>query len=278
MRIVIFVFGYLLFIGCKKMEVVVTPPPVVVVPEEAIKFSTNIDTGTYYASDTLPIVITVSSKIPSAGIIYSITTTWTDSSKQIFKLDTTLSASSLSLNIPGLTNLSESSLASNDTFAIYNTSTAAHEEATLLSLANLVGSELGINPINGVIYSASTWTDNSNGTITLPTVNVVLYNDQYWSGTAANYTVTGGTTGTGITGLTDDAINYIYIDYNSGTPQWVVTTSEPDYNRSDRAKYLTIYRLGLFLHILCFTLNYKHLKHMKSVKNQLTIRYLNESF
>jgi hypothetical protein len=64
MKIVIFVFGFLLFIGCKKMEVAVTPPPVVV-PEEAIKFSTNIDTGAYYASDTLPIVITVSSKIPS---------------------------------------------------------------------------------------------------------------------------------------------------------------------------------------------------------------------
>ena len=68
MRIVIFVFGYLLVIGCKKMEVVVAPPPVVVVPEEAIKFSTNIDTGTYYASDTLPIVITVSSKIQSKKV------------------------------------------------------------------------------------------------------------------------------------------------------------------------------------------------------------------
>jgi len=50
----------------------------------------------------LPLVITVSSKLPKAGILYSILLNWTDSSKQIFKLDTTLTISSLSLKIPGL--------------------------------------------------------------------------------------------------------------------------------------------------------------------------------
>jgi hypothetical protein len=101
MKKVIFVLGILFLIACKKSEVVVTPPPVVVVPEEAVKFSTNLDTGTYYVSDTLPLIITVSTKVPAAGFIYSVTTTWTDSSKQIFKLDTTITAASLSLNIPG---------------------------------------------------------------------------------------------------------------------------------------------------------------------------------
>jgi hypothetical protein len=70
--------------------------------EEAIKFSTNLDTGSYNVLDTLPLVITVSSKLPKAGILYSILVNWTDSSKQIFKLDTSLTVSSLSLNIPGL--------------------------------------------------------------------------------------------------------------------------------------------------------------------------------
>ena len=100
MKKVFFALGILLVFACSKTEVPATPA-VVVVPEEAIKFTTNLDTGTYNVSDTLPLVVTVSSKLPATGIIYSILATWTDSSKQIFKLDTSLTASSLSLNIPG---------------------------------------------------------------------------------------------------------------------------------------------------------------------------------
>ena len=70
--------------------------------EEAIKFSTNLDTGTYNVLDTLPLVITVSSKLPKSGLQYSVLVNWTDSSKQIFKLDTNASISSLTLKIPGL--------------------------------------------------------------------------------------------------------------------------------------------------------------------------------
>jgi hypothetical protein len=83
---------------------------VVVVQEEAIKFTTNLDTGTYNVADTLPLVVTVSSKLPSAGLLYSILINWTDSSKQIFKLDTSLTVSSLSLNIPGLKKIGAYSL------------------------------------------------------------------------------------------------------------------------------------------------------------------------
>ena len=78
--------------------------------EESIKFSTNLDSGTYNVVDTLPLVITVSSKLPKAGILYSILVNWTDSSKQIFKLDTGLNNSSLSLKIPGLKKLGAYSL------------------------------------------------------------------------------------------------------------------------------------------------------------------------
>ena len=97
----IFALGVLLVLACSKTEVPATPP-VVVIPEEAIKFTTNLDTGTYNVTDTLPLVVTLSSKLPSAGILYSILVNWTDSSKQIFKLDTSLIVSSLSLSIPGL--------------------------------------------------------------------------------------------------------------------------------------------------------------------------------
>lgn len=97
----ILALGILFALACSKTEVPATPSTPVV-QEEAIKFTTNLDTGIYNVADTLPLIISVSSKAPSAGFIYSVLTTWTDSSKQIFKLDTSASAISLSLSIPGL--------------------------------------------------------------------------------------------------------------------------------------------------------------------------------
>lgn len=101
MKRVILALGILFVFACTKTEVPTTPP-IPVVQEVAIKFTTNLDTGTYNVADTLPLVVTVSSKLPSAGVLYSILVNWTDSSKQIFKLDTSLTVSSLSLTIPGL--------------------------------------------------------------------------------------------------------------------------------------------------------------------------------
>ncbi len=109
MKRVIFALGILFVFACSKTEAPAIPLTPVV-QEEAIKFATNLDTGTYNVADTLPLVITVSSKLPSAGILYSILVNWTDSSKQIFKMDTSLTVSSLSLNIPGLKKLGSYSL------------------------------------------------------------------------------------------------------------------------------------------------------------------------
>jgi len=109
MKRVFFALGVLFVFACSKTEVPTTPP-IPVVQEETIKFTTNLDTGTYNVADTLPLLITVSSKIPAAGVLYSILVNWTDSSKQIFKLDTSLTVSSLSLNIPGLKKIGSYSL------------------------------------------------------------------------------------------------------------------------------------------------------------------------
>ena len=109
MKKVIFALGISIVFACSKTEVPKTPPALVV-QEEAIKFTTNLDTGTFNVIDTLPLTITVSSKIPAAGALYSILVNWTDSSKQIFKLDTSLTVSSLSLNIPGLKKIGSYSL------------------------------------------------------------------------------------------------------------------------------------------------------------------------
>ena len=101
MKRVIFALGVLFLFACSKTEVPAIPP-VVVIQEETIKFTTNLDTGTYNVADTLPLVVTVSSKLPSAGLLYSILVNWTDSVRQIFKLDSNSSSTSLNLNIPGL--------------------------------------------------------------------------------------------------------------------------------------------------------------------------------
>ena len=100
MKKVTLALGILMLCACSKVDKVTPPTPVT--QEEAIKFTTNLDTGTYNVVDTLPLIINISSKIPTAGIVYSITAIWTDSAKQIFKLDTSAATSSLNLNIPGL--------------------------------------------------------------------------------------------------------------------------------------------------------------------------------
>lgn len=101
MRTLFFLFGIILFVACKKVDKTPVTPITPVIQEEAIKFTTNLDTGTYNVSDTLPLTITVSSKLPASGFIYSISTTWVDSTKQIFKLDTSTSQSNISLYLTG---------------------------------------------------------------------------------------------------------------------------------------------------------------------------------
>lgn len=154
MKRVIFVLGVLFLIACKKSEVAVTPP-VVVVPEEAVKFSTNLDTGTYYVSDTLPLIITVSTKIPAAGFIYSVTSTWTDSAKQIFKLDTTITAASLSLNIPGHKRMGNYSVQVNVT----SKSTSTNTSAKSIAVVNIPY----VSAINVDIDKSLNWNDHVQG-------------------------------------------------------------------------------------------------------------------
>jgi hypothetical protein len=89
MKKIIVILGVLCTYACTKTKVP-SNPPTTVTQEESIKFSTNIDTGAYYVIDTLPLVITVSSKLPSSGIMVSVISTWTDSLKQIHKICLTL--------------------------------------------------------------------------------------------------------------------------------------------------------------------------------------------
>ena len=162
MRIITSLISICILIACSKVEKVSQPAPIVI-PEEAIKFSTNLDTGTYNISDTLPLVITVSSKIPSAGIIYSISTIWTDSSKQIFKIDTTLIAGNLSLKIPGHVRMGSYSVQINLT----SKSNSNNISSKTLSLVNVP-----ILPaVNTDLFPSLNWNDHVAGKNSIYDIN-----------------------------------------------------------------------------------------------------------
>jgi len=93
----------LFILACKKIDKTSRTPITPGVQEDAIQFTTNLDTGSYNLTDTLPLIITVSSKLPASGLIYSVTTAWSDSSKIIFNLDSTLNQTRLVLHISGHT-------------------------------------------------------------------------------------------------------------------------------------------------------------------------------
>ncbi len=110
--------------ACSKTSVPATPPAPLV-QEEAIKFATNLDSITYSIADSISLVLSVSSKIPSSGLIYTVSSTWVDSNKLVFKIDSITSQSSLSLNIPSLTKT-----------GTYNLSISISSKATSTNLSN----------------------------------------------------------------------------------------------------------------------------------------------
>lgn len=132
MKRVFIALGVLFVFSCTKTENPTTTQPPVTVQEESIKFTTNLDTGTYNVADTLPLVISVSSKLPTSGLLYSITATWTDSSKQIYKLDTSLTQSILTLNIPGLKKTGNYALS----IAVTSKSTSTNTSSKSITVVN----------------------------------------------------------------------------------------------------------------------------------------------
>lgn len=103
----------------------------------------------------------------------------------------------------------------------------------------------------GIITNYSGWTNNGNGTMNLPQVQVALYNNPNFLGEILVYTISSGVTGSGgISGLTDNDTNYIYIDYNNGNPRWVVSTDDSAINNSSVVRFQNVYRIGNFIHNL----------------------------
>ena len=100
----ILVLFVLSLLGCSKKEVIPDPPIVPVVVEEPVKFtlSPDLSASNYLLTkDTLEFTITVSSKMPSSGFIYSIAISRLDSTLALYKLDSTISQNSLVVKTGG---------------------------------------------------------------------------------------------------------------------------------------------------------------------------------
>lgn len=98
-----------------------------------------------------------------------------------------------------------------------------------------------------VVYVDST--DNGDGSLTLPAIQVNLFDNAIFTGKPKTYNVSGGTTGIGsIPALTDNTVNYIIIKYNGGAPVYDVITDVSIINLSNNTPYITVYRDGTVLH------------------------------
>jgi hypothetical protein len=100
----ILVLFVLSFIGCSKKEVIPVTPVLPVVVEEPVKFtlSPDLSASNYLLTkDTLEFTITVSSKMPSSGFIYSIAISRLDSTLALYKLDSAISQNSLVVKTGG---------------------------------------------------------------------------------------------------------------------------------------------------------------------------------
>jgi hypothetical protein len=150
MRSVILALGIMSCVfACKKTESTIVPVIVTpIVQEETIKFTTNIDSGYFLSNDTIPISITVSSKVPAAGFIYSITTTWSDSSKLISKIDSVSTQSTLAIQVPNLNKVGK-----------YNISITLTSKSLSSNSINKIFTVLNNSPLK---YSNTSCVDNLN--------------------------------------------------------------------------------------------------------------------
>lgn len=89
-------------------------------------------------------------------------------------------------------------------------------------------------------------TDNGDGTINIAAGTAVLRAAADIHSTLYSVEVNAQA---GIT-LTDNSVNYVYLDYNSGSPQFVVSTSITAFNGMDKCLAYTIVREGTTLHYI----------------------------
>lgn len=127
------------------------------------------------------------------------------------------------------------------------------------------------NRFNGACQIPSL-TDNGNGSVTLGSGMYCLSVNATGAGAINKYTLAGG-----LMTLTDNAVNYIVANYNSGTPILEVITDVTLINETTIVPVYTIFRNGIYLHIQnwdALSLALANKIHQSIVKTQ---RYRRES-
>jgi hypothetical protein len=95
----------------------------------------------------------------------------------------------------------------------------------------------------GIISGSTNYVVNGDGTVRLPIVQLAIYNNSSYTEPLQVYTVTSGITGSGgIAALIDNSNNFVYIEYNNGTPRWAVTTDNSIINDSNNVLCYLMFR------------------------------------
>lgn len=130
-----------------------------------------------------------------------------------------------------------------------------HEHDGILYPASLtIGTPLEHNTLQEVIdhsWSAGVThggdiTDNLDGTVSFAAATAVLRATADANAPLYNTAVPAQLN----LALTDQAVNWVYLDYNAGTPQWVTSTTITAFNCLDKCIGYTIYRDGTALNII----------------------------
>ena len=86
--------------------------------------------------------------------------------------------------------------------------------------------------------------DNGDGTLTLPTLDVYLFNNDSYHNTLQRFRLPGGTTGTNFVDIPNLVTSYIVADYNYGDARFDIITNVDLINESNVLPYYTLYRDG----------------------------------
>jgi len=99
---------------------------------------------------------------------------------------------------------------------------------------------------SGAVITGGTITDNGDGTVSVSAGTGIIKDTDSEVATAYSFDWEEESS----ISLTDDSINYIYIDYNGGNPQMGVTTNKSNINDRTRICIGRVYREGTTLHIM----------------------------
>lgn len=112
-----------------------------------------------------------------------------------------------------------------------------YTQSEVTTISGDITSDPRYNGGNLGILSVPTLTDNEDGTIGLTSVDVLIRDNDDYTSTMYKFTVPANNSLL----LNNDSINYIYVDYNSGSPIYKATTDRGVLNDSNRQPVYRIY-------------------------------------